>query len=131
MKYAFFIAFVALCFTFLISCSKNDDPVPVPAATFNVLQPTLNQTYQAGDTVHINGTITCEANLHGYHVMVLNSNNDTLYNKEDHAHAMELTIDEMWVNHLTEEQDLKVIISCTINHEGAESIKEIPIRILD
>jgi len=130
MKPIFFACTIVLLITALFSCSKKSDVAPTPTATFTISQPMLNQTYQAGDTVRVQGKVTCQSNLHGYHLMILNSSSDTLFHAHAHTHATELALDEMWVNNQASQQDLRVIISCAVNHDGLEAVKEIPIKTL-
>lgn len=129
MKNLIITGILALGVTTIFSCKKDDDVQPTETAKLTITSPTMHQTYHTGDTVRIAGTATNETNLHGYRIAILNSSNDTLFNAEDHVHSISLDINESWVDTVTMAQELKVIVSAEINHDGDEIKKEIPIMV--
>lgn len=129
MKKIFFSGAFALLVTTLFSCSKDETTVPETGVAFAISRPTLNQSYQPGDTVRVQGTITYTSSLHGYSVVILNNDGDSLFRSGSHVHASTLQLDESWVNTQNSAQNLKVVISSSINHEGSKAVKEIPIRV--
>ena len=129
MKNLIITGILALGVTTIFSCKKKDDVQPTETAKLTITTPVMHQTYRTGDTVRILGTATNVTNLHGYHVAILNSNSDTLFYMEKDMHAVSLSIDTMWVNTVTTAQELNVIVSSPINHDGDEIKKEIPIMV--
>jgi len=129
MKNLIITSILAVAATTIVACDKKDDVQPTETAKLTIASPVMHQTYHTGDTVRILGTATNVTNLHGYHVAILNSNSDTLFYVERDVHAVSLSIDTMWVNTLTTAEELNVIVSSPINHDGDEIKKEIPIMV--
>jgi hypothetical protein len=129
MKHLIITCVAIMAITTIFSCKKKDDVQPTETAKLTITTPVMHQTYHTGDTVRILGTATNVTNLHGYHVAILNSNSDTLFYMEKDIHAVSLSIDTMWVNTVTAAQELNVIVSSPINHDGDEIKKEIPIMV--
>ena len=120
---------ITLAVSTLFSCKKSDEAQPV-SATLTISQPVLNQAYKTGDTVTIKCTAENPTALHGCHVFILNSANDTLFHEHDHTHAATLNIEKRWVNTLTTPQQLKVLVACVVAHDGQEVKKEVMIRTI-
>jgi len=116
-------AAVILATLSLYACRKGDDAPP--AATLILTSPVLSQNYKTGDVIHITGTAAYVANLHGYHTCILNAHGDTLFEADNHIHAAQITIDESWVDTVANSQQLKVLVSSQINHDGDEVKKEV------
>ena len=110
------------------SCKKSDSPEPADMAMMTILQPTLNASYQSGDSVFIKGNITAAANLHGYNVTILDQA-DTVFAVHNATHAALLSVNEVWVCSTPDTANLKLIVSSAINHEGDEVKKEISIKV--
>lgn len=128
MKNIMIAGIIAIATITLFACKKSDDAPP--AAKLTIASPLSNQTFHFGDTVHIEGTASNVASLHGYDVSILNSNNDTLFHEHEHTHAAQLDIDEIWINNQSVAQELKVIVVVPVNHEGEELKQEIMINVL-
>ena len=129
MKHIIIAGIAGLFSLSFFSCNKSDNAQP-SGAKLTISEPVMDQTYRLGDTVHIRGMASNETSLHGTHVVILNSNGDSLFHAHNHTHAVEIMIDESWVNTITAADDLKVIVSSPVNHEGEEVKKEITIKAL-
>jgi len=128
MKNIIITGTIAVASVFIYSCNKSEDNSPVNTASLTVVSPVPNQEFSTGDTVHIHGTATNVVALHGYHTYILNRSGDTLFEADEHNHAVQLDIDQEWIDTLSTPQDLSVVVSATIDHDGNELKKEIAIK---
>jgi len=122
------VAAATLSIVLFVSCSKSDDSTP-PAASLVVTQPTLYQTYRPGDTIHIAATAHHVTAMHGCHVVITDASNDTLFHRHEHTHGTQIDVDMYWVNTLAEQQELKVLVACVLNHDGDEVKKELMVKV--
>lgn len=111
------------------ACTKSESVTP-PAAALTVAAPVPHQVYHFGDTMHVRADVSFELNLHGSKVLILrNATGDTLLQAADHTHATQLTVSQWWVDTLAAPEELTVIVSSTINHEGAEVSRTVPVQV--
>lgn len=111
--------------TVLNACSK-DDHSHGNDATITIASPTAGQMFHGGEMVPIKATLTGEESLHGWKVEIRKKSDGTvLFTADAHNHAVTLTIDEVWVNNLTEHTDLVLEVFARIDHDGAEVSKTV------
>jgi hypothetical protein len=123
---------LAICSGSLLffSCKKDDDndhATPVPP-TFVVTSPGINQNYQMNDPIKIQVDIKSETQMHGYKMAILKQNGDTVYFKEDAKHGIQLSINETWVNTLTDYNELKLRIAVITDHNDNTATKDISFK---
>ena len=126
-----FFAVALSAAAFISACNKSDDPPQPPAPQFQVIAPVPDQVYHEGDTVFINGAVTADVTLHGYHIWLTNpATGDSLFHIHEHVHANMLEMKHQWVDTFSNAADLLLTISTAINHDGDVAIKEVPITVL-
>lgn len=113
----------------LFSCKKEEE-IPV-TATINFTEPAVNDTIVFGSEVHIEGTISGSAEMHGYTVTAVNNSNQAvLLSKSYTNHASSYNFHEHFVNNVTEITNVKVKVDVEKDHDGNHEIKEVNIVCL-
>lgn len=118
----------------LISCKKdeedtknnNNNTPPALTANISVAAPVAGTTYESGDEVHIDVTVTADFDMHGYEAYLINlTADDTLWSVDAHDHGSTYTIHEHWTNNVTEHSDMKLKVIATLDHDGSLATKEV------
>ncbi|MCB9262859.1 MAG: hypothetical protein H6607_10835 [Flavobacteriales bacterium] len=121
-KISLYTVIAAFAIIIFQACKEKevDPPITEKKVVFNFTEPASGQMYGLNDTVHINGTISYEDELHGYEVTLVNlSNNDSMvFNEHAHIDGKELTVDHNWVNNVTGHSNMELRIDAFIDHEG-------------
>lgn len=124
-----FILVLSLAFT---ACKKDDDDDHTPvSATIVIEEPTLNDTVALGEELHMEGTITGTADLHGYVISAIKASNQAvLYTQSYDNHASSYNFHEHWVNDVTDTTIVTVRVDVTKDHDGNHEIKEVNVVCL-
>jgi Bacterial Ig domain len=78
----------------VLGCSKKDQS-DHEAPVIQMISPTTNQVFQAGDSVHIRASISDNTEIHEVHLYVTNSANGALIlHFEEHLDAATYTLDK-------------------------------------
>lgn len=134
MKTQFFkTAVIALATITVIACKKHkeddhtDDHGTTPVtATISITSLNEGDTIQSGETLHINGTISASAEMHGYQVLVHNHTTMTdVFSTDAHTHATSYNIHEHWTNNVSDTSNMMLKITAMKDHDGNQEIKTI------
>lgn len=109
----------------LVSCKKKKSDT-TPAFTGSV---TLTNPAE-GDTVSgnfsINGKITSNSEMHGYHIGVYRTDTeDLIYEKQYHLHQSAYDISETVTHSLNAVTNLKVVVEAVVEHESENVTKTV------
>jgi len=124
MKKILTLALAALAIT---ACKKdkNEDHMEFEA-TITVSSPSENDTITGGTSFLVTGSIAANMEMHGYHVELYNSSdNSLLYENEYHEHSESFTLNETVTHALTAQTALKLKIEAAGDHEGSTVTKEV------
>jgi hypothetical protein len=118
------LTFITITFT---ACKDGDPATPeTPSVNFSIAEPVASTKFGKGDTVHINGMITWENELHGYELTVTNVTADSVvFTKHNHADGNTMHIHENWVNDVASHSDMSLTIDAFTDHDGAKETKVI------
>lgn len=122
-----FILF-SICTLSFTACDDDDDETTptTPTVQFSFSDPTGGQTFGHNDTVHINGMITFENDLHGYEITLKSEHFDsTVYSVNEHADGNTIHVHKMWVNDLTHHSDMIMTIDAFTDHDGQKETSTI------
>jgi hypothetical protein len=127
MRTLLFYSTTILSVTLLItSCKKTDSLSEItPHASISITSPFENQKVKKGDTLSIIGKISAPANIHGYKLFIIKNGLDTVFGKDEHIHGMDVNILQTWVNDLSANADLQLVIIATLDHEGNTANKKV------
>jgi hypothetical protein len=86
--------------------------------SFSIAAPTAGGMYGLNDTVKMQATIATALSIHGYRVQLLNktNNNEEVFLAEEHAHTSPLSINEVWVNNVSNHSDMLFILTAIVDH---------------
>lgn len=134
MKKIFFnTAIIAFTVITVVACKKHkeddhtDDHGTTPVtATISVTTLNEGDTIQSGEMMHISGTITSNAEMHGYQLLIHNHNTMTdVHTTEAHEHAATYSFDEHWTNNVSDTSNMMLKITAVKDHDGNQEIKTI------
>ena len=134
MKNIFSITGLALIISIssiIVSCKKDeeapaDEHTHAATATITITNPVEGATYEAGDVVPVDVSISGSAELHGYQVLLINTTaDDTLINAEVHDHATTYTYTNTWTNDVTAHSDMICKVKAYIDHDGNTTEKSV------
>ncbi|MCX7743540.1 MAG: hypothetical protein N2167_03145 [Flavobacteriales bacterium] len=110
------LALMSLSSMLLLSaCHKHDET----DVQIQITSPLTNSMYHLGDTVKIQGTITGNTEMHGYEVKIKNlSQGNVAFITDYHDHGSNYTINEFWVNNVTEHSDMRLVVKVEVDHSG-------------
>jgi hypothetical protein len=121
------LAVVAVSFM-LTACKKEE----TPTATITFNEPFVNDTILAGDSVHIEGTISGSGELHGYTLSITNkTSGSTIYTGSTSNHSNAYVFHEHWLNNVTFPSNIEVKVEIELNHEGDKVSKSIQVLALN
>ncbi|MEN9997390.1 MAG: hypothetical protein RI922_380 [Bacteroidota bacterium] len=122
-----YIAFAILAIA-IISCKKEEVEV---TATITISSPSENDTIPFGQAVHLTGTVTGSAEMHGYTVSYTNvTTGSTLLSQVHDVHAASYALDETWTNNVTDTAVVKLLVDVEKDHEGNMEMKEVTVVCL-
>ena len=129
MKNFSIIITTALSVTLLfVSCKKEEAPV---TATITFEEPTANDTIAAGEELHMEGTISGSAELHGYTLTATSTSTQAVLHSASYdEHASAYNFHEHWINNVTDTTILKVKVDVNKDHDGNHEVKEINVVCL-
>ncbi|PCJ67224.1 MAG: hypothetical protein COA58_02590 [Bacteroidetes bacterium] len=110
-----------------LSACKDDESTPEPpAVNFLFADPISEKAYGFGDTVHINGVITFDNELHGYELNIHSEHFDsTVHTVHNHEDGKTIHVHSHWVNDLTHHTDMTLTIDALTDHDGTKGTKVI------
>ena len=109
------------------SCQEEEEPHHENSATVTVESPLDDAEFGYGETVHIHGVAKGEMTLHGYSVKIETESGEELFHADKHDHNVELTIEEEWVNNVSETGFVFIAIDVALDHEGTIQSKVIKV----
>lgn len=114
-SYALINICCVLMILFAVGCTKETTRY----STITIYNPTLNQTFCAGDTVHVNALITADIELHGYSVIIKNlTSGQQVHTIDQHSHGGTIPIGTFWINTVSEDSDMRVYINAHIDDDS-------------
>jgi hypothetical protein len=114
----------------LFSCKKKEEEAPV-TATISITSISANDTIQHAQAVHLVGTVTGSAEMHGYTVTFTNlTSGNPVYSQVYDVHSANYAIDETWTNNVTDTSNVQLKIAVEKDHEGNIETKTINIVCL-
>lgn len=120
---------IVALFTFTFTACKDDEETTtpeVPTVEFTFTNPEGGKMYGRGDTVHIDGMISWENELHGYELTLTNTTMDSVvYTSHGHEDTKMIHIHKMWVNNVMHHSDMKLTIDALTDHDGTKETKAI------
>jgi hypothetical protein len=134
MKKIHVISFIAILLStslFVVSCKKDeeapaDEHTHSATATITITNPVEGTTYEAGDVVPVDVSISGSAELHGYQVLLINTTaDDTLINAEVHDHATTYTYTNTWTNDVSAHSDMICKVKAIVDHDGNATEKSV------
>jgi len=122
------IAFALMALS-IFSCKKEEEAEVT--ATITISAPTANDTIPFGQAVHLTGTVTGSAEMHGYTVTYTNvTTGSTLLSQIHDVHASSYALDETWTNNVTDTSVVRLVVDVEKDHEGNMEMKEITVVCL-
>jgi len=110
------------------SCNKHGEAT---TATINFIEPTVGDTIDFGEDLHVEGTISGDGELHGYTLKIENTiTSEIVKTASTTNHAKSYVFHEHWINNVSEPTLMKVIVEVDINHDGKKASKEINVVCL-
>jgi hypothetical protein len=130
IKISSFIILSTSLFFALVSCKKEEEPTVVNA-TISISEPANNDTIAYNQEVHFEGTVSGNAEMHGYSVTFTNlTTNAILHSSTYPSHASSYNFHEHWVNNVTDTTQVKLKIDVEKDHDGNHEIIEITVVCL-
>lgn len=109
--------------TAITSCKKKNSAT---TAEINFNEITEGDTIAFGDTIHLEGTIVGNGELHGYQLQLVDIlPAEMLLSLNTETHKESYAFDEHWVNNVTTISNLKAVVIVEINHNGDLVSKEV------
>lgn len=105
-------------------CKKADPAITIEEqSNVEIASPYESQTFKTNDTVFIKAQINAGVEMHGYEISLVKNDSVVIYAESEHVHCTEIDIEKKWVNNLTGQNELKLTIKATVDHEGMEMSK--------
>lgn len=115
--------FIILIAAASLSGCKDKENSETPSVTIEA--PAINQTYNAGETVHINADLNHSKDIHEYSVIIKAVANDSIvFSHIEHIHTSSYHIHEHWTNNLNLSSDMIITITA-VDHEGVMGSKSV------
>lgn len=110
----------------LSACKKdNDDETPF-SGTVTITAPAESAVISGGSSFSVTGTITGNQEMHGYHIIVYNQNDQSVvYENQYHDHAESYTINETVTHTLVASTPLRLVVEAAGDHESEKVTKEV------
>lgn len=94
--------------------------------TITITAPETNSTIQGGNSFTITGTIAGNMEMHGYHVVVYNQNDQLpIYDNVTDAHASFYELNETVTHSLTDTTPLRLFVEAIGDHDGTTVTGEV------
>lgn len=124
-----YITSIVLLSTICACQKKEQENIAKPTARIEIESPQQQQKVLAGMSLPIQAHIKGEVTLHGYEVFIVDKYSfDTLYYVDNHTHATDIQVSEIWTDTLTRVADLIVYIRTEINHQGSTVSDSVTIK---
>lgn len=111
------------------ACKDDEETIITPeeeTVEFTFTNPSDGTMYGLNDTVHIDGMISWENELHGYELTLTNMSVDSVvYTSHAHEDASTIHVHTLWVNNVINHSDMKLTIDAFTDHDGTKETKEI------
>lgn len=109
------------------SCNKNE----ASKADITVMEPAVDDTVAFNDSVHFEGTIIGDGELHGYTLTYTNTTTgQSLLSATSETHATSYAFHEHWLNNLTDTTTVTLKVEVELDHEGHKISKEMNVVCL-
>jgi len=123
-----YIAFGIIALT-IFSCKKEEEAEVT--ATITISAPAANDTIPFGQAVHLTGTVTGSAEMHGYTVTFTNlTSGNPVFSKVYDLHSASYSIDETWTNNVSDTSTVQLKIVVEKDHDGNLETKTINVVCL-
>ncbi len=123
-----YIAFGIIALT-IFSCKKEEEAEVT--ATITISTPAANDTIPFGQAVHLTGTVTGSAEMHGYTVTFTNlTSGNPVFSKVYDLHSASYSIDETWTNNVSDTSTVQLKIVVEKDHDGNLETKTINVVCL-
>ena len=107
---------------FLVCCKKSDNHSP----TITITSPSDNQSFTAGQKVHITANVTDNSEIHMVYLRVNNlTSNQELIHIEEHVDVASYDFDTSFI--ASAASSYKIEVEAT-NHTNGDAIKDITIK---
>ena len=112
------ILFISLILSAFVACKKKEEEA-TPVATISIATPTENQIFNAGDTLHVTGTVSADGEMHGYSVKIQNlKSGEIVLNQDYDIHQASFVLNESWINTVADTTQVKITVDAVLDHEG-------------
>lgn len=109
----------------LMAGCKKDEHTP-NTADIQIAAPVDSHTYEYGDTVSVNATITAPEPMHGWELHLRKTADQSeVYTTDAHDHAATYNVTGYWVNNVTEHTPMELEVIATIDHDGNTASKKV------
>lgn len=114
---------IATSVGFTTSCKDKEDDDNV-TADIVIEEPADGASVAQGDTLMIHAQVTGSAAMHGWELAVRKKTEQTvLYSTDAHDHAATYHIHGEWVNTMPAGTQMEIVVTVTLNHDGATAVK--------
>lgn len=118
MKFYLFIIASTLCIA-LFSCKKDNNQSVAFSGSISINYPAENDTVTSGSSFIVTATITANQEMHGYHIVVYNQNDQSVvYENQYHDHATTFNVSETVTHTLSTSTPLRLVIEGAGDHES-------------
>lgn len=89
---------------------------------FSIDKPLAGSAFKLNDTVLIDAMVSTDLTIHGYEIRIINETNigEEVFKVEEHAHDKPLHIAESWLNNISDQSSMLLIITAIIDHDQTE-----------
>jgi hypothetical protein len=124
------IVFLIASLSLIVSCKKKIEEAPV-TANISISSISENDTILPSDALHLSGTITGSAEMHGYTVTFTNlTTGNPVFSKVYDLHSASYTLDETWTNNVSDTSTVQLKIVVEKDHDGNLETKTINVVCL-
>ena len=114
-------------FLLLNACKKD----VATKADITIEEPAIGDTVAFGDSVHMEGYITGDGELHGYTVTLMDTATGTSYaSYASDNHETSYVFHEHWPNAVTDTVTLRMKVEVEIDHDGNKASKSVNVVCL-
>ena len=116
----------------LFSCSKHRGDIPehIPSATIVFQSPVAGSSYSNADSLFVSATAISTETIHGYDLAIRKTNDTTSYFFQHvHDHNDTLNINTKWKSTLSGINDMEVIVTLVLDHDGHTLTKKLPFKL--
>ncbi|MFL5786538.1 MAG: Ig-like domain-containing protein [Flavisolibacter sp.] len=114
--------YIFLIIVIVAGCKKSDNQVP----TITISSPLDNQSFTAGQKVHVLANVTDNSEIHMVHLRVEDlTTNQEIIHIEDHVDVASFNFDTSFIANAATNYKIEVEAN---NHSGNDAIKDINIK---